>query len=45
MKRASQEARIFDAALKLFAQYGYKKTTLEDVAGECGMTRAISTFT
>lgn len=38
MKRASQEGRIFDAALKLFAQYGYKKTTLEDVAGECGMT-------
>jgi AcrR family transcriptional regulator len=38
MKRASQEGRIFDAALKLFAQYGYRKTTLEDVAGELGMT-------
>jgi len=38
MKRASREGKIFDAALKLFAQYGYKKTTLEDVAGECGMT-------
>jgi AcrR family transcriptional regulator len=38
MKRASQEVRIFDAALKLFAQYGYRKTTLEDVAGELGMT-------
>ena len=38
MKRASQEGRIFDAALKLCAQYGYRTTTLEDVAGELGMT-------
>ncbi len=38
MSRTSKENRIFDAALKLFAQYGYRKTTLEDVAGELGMT-------
>ncbi len=38
MSRTIKENRIFDAALKLFAQYGYRKTTLEDVAGELGMT-------
>lgn len=38
MSRTIKENRIFDVALKLFAQYGYRKTTLEDVAGELGMT-------
>ncbi|MCU0843617.1 MAG: TetR/AcrR family transcriptional regulator [Spirochaetes bacterium] len=38
MSRTIKENRIFDAALKLFAEYGYKKTTIEDVANELGMT-------
>jgi len=31
---------IFKAALKLFAHYGFKKTTIEDVALEVGMTKS-----
>jgi TetR/AcrR family transcriptional regulator len=31
---------ILVVALRLFAHYGYKKTTLEDVAGELGMTKS-----
>jgi AcrR family transcriptional regulator len=31
---------ILKTALKLFAHYGYKKTTLEDVARELGMTKS-----
>jgi AcrR family transcriptional regulator len=31
---------ILAVALRLFAHYGYKKTTLEDVAGELGMTKS-----
>jgi AcrR family transcriptional regulator len=38
MARVDREKKILDTALRLFAQYGYKKTTIEDVAGEMGMT-------
>ncbi len=38
MARIDREKRILDVALKVFARYGYKKTTIEDVAGELGMT-------
>jgi len=31
---------ILDVALRLFAHYGYKKTTLEDVGDELGMTKS-----
>ncbi len=30
---------LYKAALKTFARYGYKKTTVEDIAGELGMTK------
>ena len=32
--------KIFEASLKLFSRYGYKKTTVEDVASEMGMTKS-----
>src|SRR5512138_3681698 len=38
MNRVDKEKMIFDVSLKLFARYGYKKTTIEDVARELGMT-------
>ncbi len=38
MKRSIKEKRIFQTALGLFARFGYKKTTVEDVARELGMT-------
>lgn len=40
MTRDEKEKRILDAALKLFARYGYKKTTLEDVAAAADMTKS-----
>ncbi len=30
---------LYKAALKTFARYGFKKTTVEDIAGELGMTK------
>ncbi|MFZ5572801.1 MAG: TetR/AcrR family transcriptional regulator [Thermodesulfobacteriota bacterium] len=39
MKENKQQA-LFDAALKLFAHYGFKKTTVEDVAAVMGMTKS-----
>ncbi len=38
MVRSDKEKMIFSASLKLFARYGYKKTTIEDVGRELGMT-------
>ena len=32
--------RIISAALDLFLEFGIKKTSLEDVAARCGLTRA-----
>lgn len=40
MRPRQDEERIYEAALQLFAAYGYKKTTLEDIARELGMTGA-----
>jgi len=39
MDRQEKLNRIFDAALKVFAQYGYKRTRVEDIAAELGMTK------
>ncbi len=38
MARDEQKENILNSAEKLFARYGYRKTTLEDVAREAGMT-------
>lgn len=40
MEKADKEQKIFQAALSLFAHYGYRKTTLEDVAVKVGMTKS-----
>lgn len=39
MDRQEKLHRIYDAALKVFAQYGFKRTRVEDVAAELGMTK------
>lgn len=38
MDRDKKQNEILDAALKLFAIYGFRKTTVEDVAEKIGMT-------
>lgn len=38
MRNKLDEQIIFDAALKVFSRYGYKKSTLEDIASELGLT-------
>lgn len=40
MTRDKKQTEIFAAALKLFALYGFKKTTVEDVAAQVGMTKS-----
>lgn len=40
MTKTEKQQKIFQAALKLFARYGFKKTTVEDVAAEVGMTKS-----
>ena len=37
-QRESQET-IYQKALGVFAEYGYQKTTMEDIAGRLGMTK------
>ena len=37
---ASTRERIFTAATTLFARYGYKRTSMEDIAQEAGLSRA-----
>lgn len=37
MRKRIHDETILQAALKSFAAYGYKKTTLEDIAGELGL--------
>jgi AcrR family transcriptional regulator len=39
MGNQEKTTQIFDAALKIFARYGYKKTTVEDIARDVGMTK------
>ncbi len=38
MRNKQDETVILDAALRVFSRYGYKKSTLEDIANELGMT-------
>lgn len=38
MRNKQDETVILDAALKVFSRYGYKKSTLEDIANELSMT-------
>lgn len=40
MRKKIGDEVIYEAALKVFAKYGYRKATLEDIAGEMGMTAA-----
>ncbi|MBC2717089.1 MAG: TetR/AcrR family transcriptional regulator [Desulfobacteraceae bacterium] len=40
MDKADKEQKIFQAALSLFAHFGYRKTTVEDVAVKVGMTKS-----
>ena len=37
MRKRINDETILQAALKCFAAYGYKKTTLEDIAGQLGL--------
>jgi len=39
MDKQEKTIRILEAALRAFARFGFKKTTLEDIAGELGMTK------
>ena len=39
MAREDKLPKIYEAALRVFAQYGYKRTRVEDVAFELGMTK------
>ena len=39
MKPREDIATIYEAALGVFADYGFKKATLEDIAAELGMTK------
>lgn len=39
MKKNERLPEIFDASLRVFAQYGYKRTRVEDIATELGMTK------
>ena len=38
MRNKLDDQVIFEAALKVFSRYGYKKSTLEDIASELNMT-------
>jgi AcrR family transcriptional regulator len=40
MRKKIKDEVILEAALKVFSKYGYRKATLEDIAGEMGMTAA-----
>lgn len=39
MKKKVKANQLYDASLRVFARYGYKKATVEDIAGEVGMTK------
>ena len=39
MKKDQKRQVLFKEALILFSIHGYKKTTIEDVAGKLGMTK------
>lgn len=40
MRQRLEENQLYEVALKQFANYGYKKATLEDIASELNMTGA-----
>lgn len=40
MDKTEKEQKIFEAALSLFSHFGYRKTTVEDVAARVGMTKS-----
>lgn len=40
MDKPDKKQKIFQAALTVFARYGYRKTTVEDVAMAVGMTKS-----
>lgn len=40
MEKTDKTIQIFEAALSLFAHYGYRKTTVEDVADKVNMTKS-----
>ena len=40
MRKKIENDVILSAALRVFSRFGYRKTTLEDIAGELGMTAA-----
>lgn len=40
MKKTERLELLFTRALNIFARYGYKKTTMEDIAGEIGITKS-----
>ena len=44
MRNRQDEQVILDAALKVFSRYGYKKSTLEDIANELNMTNTAIAF-
>lgn len=39
-KRQIKMEQVFSVALEIFGKYGYKKSTLEDIAGELNMTKS-----
>jgi len=39
VKQKQNITAIYQAALKVFAEFGYKKTTIEDITTELGMTK------
>lgn len=39
MAREDKLPRIYETALRVFARYGYKRTRVEDIADELGMTK------
>lgn len=40
MRKRIDDELIYETALKFFAQYGYRKTTLEDIANGLGMSNS-----
>jgi AcrR family transcriptional regulator len=39
MRKKENIDAIYEAAMKVFAEYGFKKATVEDIASELGMTK------
>ena len=39
IKKHEKLVKLYDVSLKIFAKYGYKKATLEDIAKELGITK------